>query len=197
MFLIVGLGNPGKRYRDTPHNAGFQVCDRLADRYGLGDEVQKHQGLFWRGRLLNQDVGILKPQTFMNLSGESVGEAMRYLPVQPEDMILVYDDMDIPSGTLRLRKKGGHGGHNGIRSVIEHLGSKDFARLRVGVGRPGREGATGHLLSKVRSEEREVFAKTVDLAADAVEAFIKDGIEAAMNRYNGLVANDEEQEGTK
>ncbi len=195
MFLIVGLGNPGKRYRDTPHNAGFQVCDRFAARHGLGEETRKFGGLFGRGRVDQQDVGVLKPETYMNLSGESVAQAVRYLPIEPEDVFLVFDDMDLPSGKLRLRKGGGHGGHNGIRSVIEHLGTRDFARLRVGVGRPPQQrGATGHLLSKVRPDERKRFSETVDLAVEAVEGFLKDGIDAAMNRFNGLPAIGEEEE---
>ena len=131
MFLIVGLGNPGRRYRDTPHNAGFLVCDRFASRHHLGAEVVKFQGLFRRGQVDHQDVGVLKPQTYMNRSGDSVAEAVRFLPIEPEEIFLVFDDMDLPSGKLRLRKAGGHGGHNGIRSVVDRLGTSDFARLRV------------------------------------------------------------------
>lgn len=195
MILIVGLGNPGTRYRDTPHNAGFQVCDRFASKHSMGRETTKFHGLFYRARVLNQDVGVLKPQTYMNLSGESVGGALRYLPVEAEDVFVVYDEIDIPAGTLRIRKKGGHGGHNGIRSVIEHMGTKDFPRLRVGVGRPKQKSSpTGHLLSKVRPDERDRFDKTVDVAVEAIEMFLTDGIDAAMNRYNGLPAIGEQEE---
>ncbi len=187
MHLFVGLGNPGRRYRETPHNAGFLVCDRYADRNQLGGEAGKFQGRFRRGRVGAADVGVLKPETYMNLSGDAVAEALRYLPLEPEEIVLVFDDMDLPLGKLRLRKAGGHGGHKGVQSVIERLGTRDFARLRVGVGRPPRgKGATGHLLSRVRREARKRFSETVDLAVEALEMVVGEGFEAAMNRYNRM-----------
>jgi PTH1 family peptidyl-tRNA hydrolase len=190
MRLVVGLGNPGTSYRDTPHNAGFWVCDRLAERHGFGAESRKYQGLFRRGRLRGEDVGLLKPQTYMNLSGDSVAEALRYLPVDSarllEDLVVVYDEMDIEAGRLRLRPSGGHGGHNGMRSVIERIGTDQFARVRVGVGRPaeGRD-PTGHLLSKIPPAKRAAFLRSIERAADAVEAILTEGVDAAMNRFNG------------
>jgi len=189
MLLFVGLGNPGPRYAETPHNAGFVVCDRFALKLRLPPPTQKYQGFFTRGKVGGTDVGVLKPQTFMNLSGDSVAAALRYLPVEPPDLVVIFDEMDIPSGKLRLRRSGGHGGHNGLRAIIEALGSSDFPRIRVGIGRPpaGRE-PTGHLLSKVRAEEHERFAATVDLAVEALEMVISHGFEAAMNRFNGLPA---------
>jgi PTH1 family peptidyl-tRNA hydrolase len=189
MQLFVGLGNPGPRYAETPHNAGFVVCDRFAARHRLPAPVAKYEGLFTRGKALGHDVGLLKPQTFMNLSGDSVAQALRYLPVEPPDLIVIFDEMDIPSGRLRLRKSGGHGGHNGLRSIIERLGRQDFPRIRVGIGRPpaGHE-PTGHLLNKVRAEERERFDATVNLAVDALDCFLEKGFEAAMNRYNAAEA---------
>jgi PTH1 family peptidyl-tRNA hydrolase len=187
MLLFVGLGNPGSRYAETPHNAGFVVCDRFAARHRFPAPVEKYQGTFTRAKVGERDVGLLKPQTFMNLSGQSVAAALRYLPVEPAELVVVFDEMDIPSGKLRLRNKGGHGGHNGLRSIIESIGSSDFPRIRVGIGRPpeGRE-PTGHLLSKVRTDERERYSATVDLAADALDMVIERGFEAAMNRFNGL-----------
>ena len=187
MLLIVGLGNPGKRYAATPHNAGYVACDRFADRNHLGPEVAKFQGRFRRGRIGQQDVGVLKPETYMNLSGDAVAEALRYLPVEIEDLLVVFDEMDLPSGKLRLRKAGGHGGHNGLRSVIDRIGSRDFKRMRIGVGRPpsGRD-PTGHLLSRVRPEERERLSDTIDLAVEALETVVASGFEAAMNHFNGL-----------
>jgi len=187
MLLIVGLGNPGPRYAETPHNAGFVVCDRFAAKHRFGAFASKFEGEFARGRALGADVGLLKPQTFMNLSGESVAAALRYLPVEPVDLIVVFDEMDIPSGKLRLRKKGGHGGHNGLRSIIESTGSSDFPRIRVGIGRPpeGWE-PTGHLLSKVPNGEKARFSATVDLAVESLETIIEKGFEAAMNRFNAL-----------
>ncbi len=187
MRLFVGLGNPGPRYAETPHNAGFVVVDRFMARHRLGRTAAKFQGQFARGKALGEDVALLKPQTFMNLSGDSVAAAVRYLPIEPSDVVVVFDEMDIPSGKLRLRKSGGHGGHNGLRSIIEALGSSDFPRIRVGVGRPaeGRE-PTGHLLGKPGESERARLSATIDLAVEALEVVIASGFEAAMNRFNGL-----------
>lgn len=195
MRLIVGLGNPGARYKYTPHNAGFQVCDRFAARHQLGREVEKFQGLFLRGRTAGEDVGVLKPQTYMNLSGQSVGEALRYLPAEPGDLIVVFDDIDIPVGRLRIRKLGGHGGHHGLRSIFEHLHTQDFPRIRVGVGRP-RTGsdATRHVLGRLRGIRKEEFSATVDLAVDALDEILERGINAAMNRFNVLSAARDEGE---
>jgi PTH1 family peptidyl-tRNA hydrolase len=195
MWLIVGLGNPGTRYRDTPHNAGFVVCDRFAERHHLGEESKRFRGRFRRGRVGTEDVALLKPETYMNLSGESVAEAVRYLPLEAENVIVVFDDMDIPGGSIRIRPRGGSGGHNGIQSVIEHLGTRDFARLRVGVGRPPREGgAVRHLLGRLGGNERKVLFDTVDLAVRALDTVLEAGIDEAMNRYNGLSAIGSEEE---
>ncbi len=185
MQLFVGLGNPGPRYAETPHNAGFVVCDRFAARHRFPAPAPKFEGLFTRGKAHGHDVGLLKPQTFMNLSGDSVAQALRYLPVEAHELVVIFDEMDIPSGRLRLRKAGGHGGHNGLRSIIERLGTQDFPRIRVGIGRPpqGHE-PTGHLLNKVRAEERARYDATVELAVDALDCILESGFEAAMNRYN-------------
>ncbi|HTO06695.1 MAG TPA: aminoacyl-tRNA hydrolase [Myxococcota bacterium] len=186
MRLFVGLGNPGARYEETPHNAGFVAIDRFARKHRLPAFAPRFSGEFARGKVLGEDVAVLKPQTFMNLSGESVGEARRYLPIEVSDVLVVFDEMDIPAGKLRLRKFGGHGGHNGLRSIIDALGSSDFPRLRIGIGRPrdGRE-ATGHLLSKVHPDERARLSATIDLAVEALEVSLREGFESAMNRYNG------------
>jgi PTH1 family peptidyl-tRNA hydrolase len=187
MRLVIGLGNPGKRYEDTPHNAGFWVCDRLAARAGSPPESTRFQGLFQRGRLGRHDVGLLRPQTFMNLSGHSVAEALRYLPVEPDEILVVFDEMDLPAGKLRIRPSGSHGGHNGLRSIIECIGRSDFPRVRVGVGRPrGKRSPTDHLLSKVPEAERARFAELAERAADAVECILDRGVAAAMNEYNGM-----------
>ncbi len=196
MRLIVGLGNPGARFRDTPHNAGFRVCDEFAERHHLGDEVRKFEGLLRRGHALSQDVGVLKPLTYMNLSGKSVADAIRYLPAEGRDLIVVFDDMDLPAGRLRIRPDGGHGGHGGVRSLIEALGMRDFPRIRVGVGRPpeGRD-PTGHLLSRVPYDERAGFQDSIERAVAALEVILEHGVDEAMNRYNGppLAGNDEEE----
>jgi peptidyl-tRNA hydrolase, PTH1 family len=189
MLLFVGLGNPGPRYAETPHNAGFVVCDRFAARHRFPAFATKFQGQFTRGKVGTADVALLKPQTYMNLSGDSVAEALRYLPVQTADLVVVYDEMDIPAGKLRLRRFGGSAGHNGMKSVIERIGSEDFPRIRIGVGRSaaGRD-AVGHLLGKTPASERERFSATIELAVDALEAVVATGFEAAMNRFNGLAA---------
>jgi PTH1 family peptidyl-tRNA hydrolase len=190
VWLVVGLGNPGARYRDTPHNAGFRVCERFAERHGLGAEERRFRGRFRRGRAHGHDVGVLQPETYMNLSGESVAEALRYLPVTRSELVVVYDEMDLPAGKLRIRPGGGHAGHNGMRSVIEQLGGfRDFARIRVGVGRPGPgRDPSGHLLSRVPADERKRFEAIVETAADALDVLLGQGVAEAMNRYNGLPA---------
>jgi PTH1 family peptidyl-tRNA hydrolase len=196
MVLVVGLGNPGTRYRDTPHNAGFWVCDRLTGRHSLPPGARRFHGLFTRGRICGRDVGVLKPLTYMNLSGQAVSDALRYLPVAAEDLIVVVDDMDLPAGRLRIRPAGGHGGHNGLRSIIEGLGRETFPRLRIGVGRPpGARTPTDHLLSRVAEQERARFAKLSEQATDAVEWMLEQGVESAMNRYNGQPGFDERKPG--
>jgi PTH1 family peptidyl-tRNA hydrolase len=198
MRLIVGLGNPGQRYRDTPHNAGFLACDRFAERNRLGAEARKFQGRFRRGTFAGEDVGVLKPETYMNLSGRSVAEALRYLPVEPGGLIVVLDDMDVPAGKLRLRHSGGDAGHNGLRSVIDHVGTREFPRVRIGIGRPTPErDATAHVLSRPPEQEQRRLALTVELAAEALETILAEGIEAAMNRYNGLPPVGGEEEGSR
>jgi PTH1 family peptidyl-tRNA hydrolase len=195
MRLVVGLGNVGRRYRNTPHNAGFWVCDRLIERHHLGEPVQKFSGSFWRGRITGTDVGVLKPETYMNLSGEAVAEAVRYLPLEAEDVIVVFDDMDLPRGRIRIRKSGGDGGHRGLMSVIEQLGTKNFPRLRLGVGRPPSGWrSTGFLLGRLGKEDREQLRQVVDRAADAVETLLERGIDEAMNRYNPSPREREEEE---
>lgn len=201
MHLIVGLGNPGASYGDTPHNAGFRVCEALADRHHLGPETKKFQGLLRRGRIKDLDVAVLRPQTYMNLSGDSVAEAIRYLPVESSDLLVICDELDLPAGRLRIRPKGGHAGHNGMRSVIERLGTRDFARMRIGVGRgaPGRD-PTSHLLGRMRPEEREEFGETVEEAVRAVETILFEGVAVAMNRFNGpppAPTSDETEEGAQ
>ncbi len=185
MRLIVGLGNPGRRYEETLHNAGFRVCDALCSRHHFEDPVRKFQGSLRRGRVGEEPVVVLQPETYMNASGDSVSEALRYLPVLPEELLLVYDDVDLEAGRLRVRPGGGHGGHNGVRSVIESAGTRDFPRLRVGIGRREGRDTTGHVLGKLDGEAQARFGETVESAVDALEVILGSGIEEAMNRYNG------------
>jgi PTH1 family peptidyl-tRNA hydrolase len=188
MLLFVGLGNPGARYAATPHNAGFAVCDGFSRRHRFPAFATKFQGLFARGKVGGKDLALLKPQTYMNLSGDSVAEALRYLPVELSDLVVVYDDMDIPAGKLRLRSFGGSAGHNGMKSVIARVGGEGFARIRVGVGRSPDRDAVGHLLGKPAASEEERLSATIELAVDALDAVVARGFEAAMNRFNGLPA---------
>jgi PTH1 family peptidyl-tRNA hydrolase len=194
MRLLVGLGNPGRRYRSTPHNVGFRVCDRFVEQHQLGEPGRKFQGAFWRGRLRDEDVGVLKPETYMNVSGTAVAEAVRYLPVEPSDLIVVFDDMDLPLGRLRIRPRGGSGGHRGLQSIIEGLGTKDFARVRLGVGRPPSGWRpTGYLLGKLGKESGRRLDEAVERAVEAVDTLLWRGIEEAMNRYNPSPPETEEE----
>jgi PTH1 family peptidyl-tRNA hydrolase len=185
MRLLVGLGNPGRRYRSTPHNAGFRVCDRFVDQHGLGAPGRKFQGQLWRGQFRGEEIGVLKPETYMNVSGAAVAEAVRYLPLEAEDLIVVFDDMDLPLGRLRIRPRGGSGGHRGLQSIIDSLGTNDFPRVRVGVGRPPTGWkATGYLLGRLGKESQGRLEQAVDRAVGAIETLLSSGIEEAMNRYN-------------
>ena len=179
--LIVGLGNPGRDYAETRHNAGFMVLDRLARRWGAEWKQDKaHKGLLAAG----PGVLLIKPQTFMNNSGECVGPIMRYYKYAPEQVLCVYDDTDLPMGSLRLRQAGSSGGHNGIKSLIAHLGSEKFPRVRVGVGAAGQKQMIGHVLGKFAPDERPAMDTCLDKAADAVETLLKEGFEAAANKFN-------------
>jgi len=185
LILVAGLGNPGPRYAGTRHNAGFLAADRLAARQGVRLKPKSHQGLYGVGRMSGREIGILLPQTFMNLSGASVGSAYRSLGIAPGDLIVIHDDIDLPFGTLRFKAGGGHGGHNGLRHIIQVLGNGDFIRLRIGVGRPhpGEE-AAHYVLRDFSTSERGQLDNVLDRAADAVGAFVEKGLQQAMNEFN-------------
>ncbi|GAA5481228.1 aminoacyl-tRNA hydrolase [Haloferula sargassicola] len=180
--LIVGLGNPGRQYENTRHNVGFMVLDRLAAEAGVGFESKPK----WQAHLAKLPDGTLlvKPQTFMNLSGRSVRQIASFHKWAPDDLLVVYDDAALPLGRLRLREKGSAGGHNGIRSMIEHLGSESFPRLKVGIGAAGPGNMTGHVLGSFREEEREVLENTLASAVSAVQLARSQGFATAANRYN-------------
>ncbi len=182
--LIVGLGNPGRKYANTRHNIGFLVADACAASLGARFAPDKRR----RGEVAgsaSDGVWLLKPQTFMNLSGESVGAMARFLKVEPAEVLVVLDDLDLPWGTLRLRPKGSAGGHNGLKSIIAHLGTDAFPRLRIGVGRPeGRGGVVGHVLGKFDSREQSVLDVLISRAKDCVFAAVRSGLPAAMNVFN-------------
>jgi peptidyl-tRNA hydrolase, PTH1 family len=188
MKMIVGLGNPGKKYEATPHNLGFRVVETLAARWG-GSFIPRPRE---RAEVLEtsrdgESVALVKPLTFMNLSGEAVRELIRQRPLEHGDLLVVSDDFNLETGRLRIRDKGSHGGHNGLRSVIDCLGTEAFPRLRIGV-RPNRpvHDWTAFVLSSPRPDEREQYRHMVELASDAVELWLREGSEAAANRFNGL-----------
>lgn len=185
-LLIVGLGNPGRGYRHNRHNVGFMVVELLAKELGLQFTRRQSKAQVASGRLGGRKVILAKPQTFMNLAGESVASLARFHRVALTDLIVVCDELDLPLGTIRLRPVGGSTGHNGLRSIFEHLGSQDFPRLRIGIGRPpGRMDPADYVLQDFGDAEREILSEALDRAAHSVRAFAVEGIEAAMTRYNG------------
>ncbi len=185
MKLIVGLGNPERRYRGTRHNIGWEVVDRLAQRRGIAVTQEEGWAQVGRGAFSGQRVLLAKPQMYVNMSGVAVQDLRRRHRVKVEDVFLIVDDLDLPLGRLRIRPKGGHGGHNGLRSVIDALGSGGFPRVRIGVGRPP-EGVdpAEFLLSRFAASERQVVDTALDRAAEAVELAVVNGLEAAMTHYN-------------
>jgi peptidyl-tRNA hydrolase, PTH1 family len=183
--LIVGLGNPGPDYRDTRHNIGFAVVDLLARRSGLTFGGGPTDALIARARRPGEEALLAKPLTYMNLSGAAVAELVRYFRIATPDVLIVADDVNLPLGKLRARARGSDGGHNGFRSIIERLGTSEFARLRVGVGRgdPQRDLAD-HVLARFDADEQEAVDSAIGRAADAAELFVTDGIEKVMNQFN-------------
>ena len=181
--LIVGLGNPGRKYEGTRHNIGFLVLDRMATGYGA--EMANH--LRWRAhvaKIPNQGAILIKPQTFMNESGQSVGTAMRFYKWQPEQVLVVYDDVSLPFGALRFRMAGSAGGHNGIKSIINHLSGESFPRLKIGIGQAKPGGMVGHVLGKFSTDEQNELENTLATAAEAVQFALSEGVAAAANTYN-------------
>lgn len=185
MKLVAGLGNPGAKYAGTRHNIGFMVAEELAARSGISLKKKGYQGVYGVGRVAGEEVTILQPQTFMNLSGVSVAAACKSLGVDPGDLIVVYDDIDLSFGTLKIRFGGGHGGHNGIRSICGVLGSGDFIRVKVGVGRPPAGGdVAGYVLNPFGAAERARLETVVANSAAAVETLLARGAAQAMNEFN-------------
>lgn len=185
MKLIVGLGNPGDKYADTRHNIGFMVVGQLAARAGVTLKKSGHQGVYGAGRIAGEEVTFLLPQTFMNLSGASVGSACKSLGIDPGDLIVIHDDIDLPYGTLKIKSGGGHGGQNGIRHIKEVLGTGDFVRVKAGVGRGNERGdVSGHVLSRFNAAERKKLEDFLMGTSEAVEKIIESGVPEAMNAYN-------------
>ncbi|MBS6161366.1 MAG: aminoacyl-tRNA hydrolase [Firmicutes bacterium] len=186
MFLIAGLGNPGRQYEKTRHNMGFDTIDELIDRHRIPQGGIAHKAMYGKGMIAGEKVLAVKPLTYMNLSGESLRECVNYYKLDPEtQMIVIYDDIDLEPGQIRIRKKGSAGGHNGIKSIIAQLGTQNFYRIKVGVGaKPKGWDLADYVLGRFSSDERIAVDKAIKEAADAVEMILKDGIEATMNHYN-------------
>ncbi len=185
-WLVVGLGNPGAQYARSWHNCGFRALGMLASRHGIRVDRVKFKGLYGKGRIGTAEAVLLLPTTFMNLSGESVGEAMRFYHVPQDRTIVLFDDADIPMGVVKVRTSGGPGTHNGMKSVVSHIGNKDFPRIRIGIGPvPAGRDIADYVLSAIPDEARPSMEDAFARAADAVELILSSGIELAMNRING------------
>lgn len=193
MFVIAGLGNPGKEYENTRHNMGFKVIDALAADLGIDIKREKFHSQIGQGIVGGEKVILIKPQTYMNRSGIAVRETAMYYNVEPEHLIVIYDDIDIPLTAIRIRKSGGPGTHNGMKSVVQELGIRSFPRIRIGVGSVSKEeDLVNRVIGKVPKEEQRLLETTVEKAAEAVIDIIKLGIDTAMNRHNYTPSETEE-----
>ncbi len=186
MYIIAGLGNPGKKYEGTRHNIGWQVMDELADKHRIRIMESRFKGLVGKGVIGGEKVLLLKPLTYMNLSGESIGEAVRFYKIdETSRLIVVSDDISLDVGQLRMRKKGSAGGHNGLKNIISHLGSEEFMRIRIGGGdKPAGSDLVDYVLGSFSKEEKKILDETKRNAVLAIETIISDGIDKAMNLYN-------------
>lgn len=191
MFIIVGLGNPTRQYEGTKHNVGFDTIDYLIDEYQIPSSGAGHKALFGKGMIAGQKVIVAKPMTYMNLSGESVRELVNYYKVDPEsELIVVYDDISLAPGQIRIRKKGSAGGHNGIKNIIANLGTDHFMRVKVGVGeKPKNWDLADYVLSPFTKDERPLVNLAIEHAAKAIEQMLNGDVDAAMNEYNRKSAN--------
>lgn len=185
MKIIVGLGNPEKKYDGTRHNIGFAVLDKVADTYNIDMDIKKHKGICGKGVIAGEKVVLVKPQTYMNLSGECVREVIDFYKVEPEDVIVIFDDISLEPGKLRIRKKGSAGGHNGIKSIIAHMSSENFPRIKCGIGeKPKGYDLADYVLGHFSKEEMPIIEEEVKEAVKALEAILAEGLDAAMNKYN-------------
>lgn len=188
-------GKPGEKYDNTRHNAGFLTIDALADRYGIDVREKAHKALIGKGVIEGQKVILAKPQTYMNLSGESIRALVDYYKVTQEELVIIFDDISLEPGQLRIRKKGSAGGHNGIKSIIAHLGTQEFTRIKVGVGeKPPRMDLADYVLGRFAKEEQDTMKEAFETAAKAAVAIMTEGADAAMNQYNGSKKKKEKAE---
>ncbi|NRT74650.1 aminoacyl-tRNA hydrolase [Clostridium beijerinckii] len=188
MFLIVGLGNPGNEYENTRHNIGFKVIDNIAKEYNIEINRQKFKGMYGEGFINGKKVMLLKPTTYMNLSGESVREVVDFYNLSNDEILVIYDDISLEVGKLRIREKGSAGGHNGIKSIIAHLNSEIFSRIKVGVGQPNGD-LVKHVLGKFTKEETAILSESVEASTRAAAEIIKSDVKTAMNQFNGFKAS--------
>ena len=185
MILIVGLGNPGKQYEQTRHNIGFDVIDYMANKYNIDVNREKFKGICGEGFIENKKVILLKPLTYMNLSGESIRELANFYKLEDDEIIVVYDDISLDIGRLRIREKGSAGGHNGIKSIIQNLGGDKFPRVKVGVGQP-KDNLVNHVLGKFSKEDRDHIDKVIPVVSDAIVEIVKNDAKESMNKFNGV-----------
>ena len=185
MYLIVGLGNPETEYENTRHNMGFDTINLIAKKNNIKLNKKNFKGIYDTGIIQNKKVILLKPQTYMNLSGESIKEVVNFYNIDIEKIIVIYDDIDIEKGQIKIRKKGSAGSHNGMKSVVQELNTTEFSRIRVGIGRPEfKSDMITYVLEKIPKEEKEILVKGIEKAAEAVEEILKVGIDNAMNKFN-------------
>lgn len=184
MYLIAGLGNPGDKYFRTRHNVGFAGIDYISQKCGIAVKKLKHKALLGEGSIAGERVVLVKPQTFMNLSGESIAEIAAWYKIPNENIIIIYDDISLETGSIRIREKGSAGGHNGIKSIILQLNSDVFGRIKIGVGGNGDRDLTDYVLSKFSDDDAKVIFNSLEVACLAVEEYIKNGARSAMNKYN-------------
>lgn len=185
MYLIIGLGNPEEEYSKTRHNMGFDTINNIAEKYNINVSRRQFDGLYGKGIIEGESVVLIKPQTYMNLSGKSVKQFVDFYKVDIENIIVIYDDMDIDIGNVKLRKKGGAGGHNGMKSVIQEIASDNFSRVRVGIGKPKyKTDVINYVIGPIPEEEYIELSKSTSNAAQAVIEIIKSGIDNAMNKFN-------------
>ncbi len=184
MYLIVGLGNPGREYENTRHNVGFSAVDFIADRYNIDVNREKYKGVYGEGRINNEKVILLKPTTYMNLSGEAIGLIKDFYKIENTNIIVIYDDISLDVGRLRIREKGSAGGHNGVKSIISNLNTDVFPRIKIGVGAPKGD-LVNYVLGKFNSEDKDILNKVFDVVKSAIETIISDDPKDSMNKYNG------------
>ncbi len=185
--LIAGLGNPGARYARSRHNVGFMIADRFAREHEMNFLRRRFNAEVAEGEVTGKRVIVIKPHTFMNSSGDAVGKFFSFYKVAPHDLLVIYDDLDLPLGKLRLRPRGSSGGHHGMESIIAHIGTSDFPRLRVGIGRPNPDADIDHVLGEFEADEMRVMNETIARAAQAIDVWLADGITKAMNEFNSDV----------